>query len=149
VRITQSVISARSPKNEGSREYGRTYQQQRNETVRRSSEAFIPGDITAFEGVGDGIRRQFCGYNDSIMMVKVAFEAGAQGYVHSHPHSQASYVESGEFDVLIDGVEKRLGPGDSFFIEPNLDHGAVCREAGVLLDVFSPVREDFLNEDES
>ncbi len=52
-------------------------------------------------------------------------------------------------DVTIDGVEKRLGPGDSFYIEPNLDHGAVCRKAGVLLDVFSPVRDDFLEEDEA
>lgn len=106
------------------------------------------GGTTPMEGVGDGTKRQLCGYNDSIMMVKVQFEAGAVGDVHSHPHSQVSYVESGEFDVIIDGVEKRLGPGDSFYIHPNLDHGAACRKPGVLLDVFSPVREDFLNEDE-
>ena len=105
------------------------------------------GDAMPTESVGDGIERQFCGYNDQIMMVRVKFEVGAVGYVHSHPQSQVSYVESGEFDVFIDGVEKRLGPGDSFYIHPSLDHGAVCRKAGVLLDVFSPVREDFLSED--
>jgi quercetin dioxygenase-like cupin family protein len=117
--------------------------------VKRNSEAFIFGDATPTEGVGNGIKRQFCGYDDSIMMVKVEFEVGAIGAVHAHTHSQVSYVESGEFDVFIDGVETRLGPGDSFYIEPNLDHGAVCREAGVLIDVFSPVREDFLRERES
>ena len=106
------------------------------------------GASTPTEAVGDGVKRQMFGYNDSIMMVRVQFKAGAVGDVHSHPHSQASYVESGEFDVLVDGVEKRLGPGDSFFIRPNLDHGAVCRKAGAILDVFSPVREDFLDEDE-
>ena len=106
------------------------------------------GDFTPTEAVGDGIKRQILGYNDSIMMVRVQFKVGTVGDVHSHPHSQVSYVESGEFDVFVDGVEKRLGPGDSFLIHPNLDHGAVCRKAGVLLDVFSPVREDFLNEDE-
>lgn len=116
--------------------------------MKHKSAAFIFADTTPTETVGDGIKRKFCGYNDSIMMVRVEFEVGAVGYVHSHPHSQASYVESGEFDVIIDGVEKRVGPGDSFFVNPNLDHGAVCRKAGVLLDVFSPVREDFLNEDE-
>jgi len=115
--------------------------------MQHKSRAFMFGDATPTENVGDGITRQMFGYNDSIMMVKVEFEADAVGYVHSHPHSQVSYVESGEFDVLIDGVEKRLGPGDSFYVHPNLDHGAVCRKAGVLLDVFSPVREDFLNED--
>ena len=56
-------------------------------------------------------------------------------------------MESGEFDVTIDGVQKRLCAGDGFYVHPHLDHGAVCLKAGVLLDVFSPVREDFLEED--
>ena len=106
------------------------------------------GDQTPREAVGEGLTRQLFGYDDSILMARVEFEVGAVGEVHAHSHSQVSYVESGEFDVYIDGVEKRLGPGDSFYIHPNLDHGAVCRKAGVLLDVFSPVREDFLNENE-
>ena len=80
-------------------------------------------------------------------MARVEFEAGAEGYVHAHPHSQVAYVESGEFDVFIDGVTKRLGAGDCFYIYPNVDHGAVCIKAGVLLDVFSPVREDFLDKE--
>jgi len=112
--------------------------------MKHSSAAFMFGDATPTEIVGDGIKRQLFGFNDSILMARVEFEVGAVGDVHAHPHSQVSYVESGEFDVFIDGVEKRLGPGDSFCIHPNLDHGAVCRKAGVLLDVFSPVREDFL-----
>lgn len=102
------------------------------------------GAQTPRESVGEGLVRQLFGYNDSILMAKVDFEAGAVGTVHAHLHSQVSYVVSGEFDVFIDGVETRLGPGDSFYIEPNLDHGAVCRKAGVLIDVFSPVRDDFL-----
>ena len=115
--------------------------------MKHSSGAFLPGASTPIEVVGDGIKRQVFGYNDSIMMVRVQFEVGAVGDVHSHPHTQVSYVESGEFDVYVDGVEKRVGPGDSFFINPNLDHGAVCRKAGALLDVFSPIRQDFLSED--
>ncbi len=106
------------------------------------------GDRTPRESVGKGLTRQLFGYDDSILMARVDFEGGAVGSIHSHAHSQVSYVESGQFDVFIDGVEKRLGPGDSFYIEPNLNHGAVCRKAGVLIDVFSPVRDDFLNEDE-
>ena len=115
--------------------------------MKRQSKAFMLGAQTPTETVGEGLVRQIFGYNDSIMLVKVDFDVGAVGTVHSHPHSQVTYVESGEFDVFIDGVETRLGPGDSFYVEPNLDHGAVCRKAGVLIDVFSPVREDFLDED--
>lgn len=107
------------------------------------------GDRTTNESVGEGLTRQLCGYDDSILMAKVEFEVGAVGDLHSHTHSQVSYVQSGEFDVSIDGVETRLGPGDSFYVAPNLRHGAVCRKAGVLIDVFSPVRDDFLGEDKA
>ena len=105
------------------------------------------GDQTPKESVGEGLKRQLFGFDDAILMARVEFDEGAVGEVHAHPHSQVTYVESGEFDVYIDGVENRLGPGDSFYIEPHHDHGAVCRKAGVLIDVFSPVREDFLGED--
>ena len=114
--------------------------------MNHRSKPFIFGEKTPRESVGEGLTRQLFGYNDSILMARVEFDAGAVGEIHSHPHSQVSYVESGEFDVHIDGVEKRLGPGDSFYIDPNVKHGAVCRKAGVLLDVFSPAREDFLSE---
>jgi len=117
--------------------------------MNRESEAFFTGKDTPRDQVGEGLARQLFGFNDSIMMARVEFAEGAVGEVHAHPHSQTTYVESGEFDVFIDGVERRLGPGDGFFVRPNLDHGAVCRKAGVLLDVFSPVREDFLEERES
>ena len=116
--------------------------------MKRQSKAFMLGARTPRESVGEGLVRQRFGSNDSILMAQVDFEAGAVGTVHAHTHSQVSYVVSGEFDVFIDGVETRLGPGDSFFVEPNLDHGAVCRRAGVLIDVFSPVRDDFLPEDQ-
>lgn len=114
--------------------------------MKRHSEPFMFADTTPRDPVGDGLARQLFGFDESILMARVEFEAGAIGEIHTHEHSQVSYVESGEFDVIIDGVEKRLGPGDSFYIAPNLAHGAVCRKSGVLIDVFSPVREDFLAE---
>lgn len=114
--------------------------------MKRCSAPFMFGDRTPQESVGDGLTRQLFGWDDAILMARVEFEAGAVGEVHAHMHSQVSYVESGEFDVVIDGVETRLGPGDSFYVQPNLAHGAVCRKPGVLIDVFSPVREDFLEE---
>ena len=116
--------------------------------MKRQSKAFMFGERTPRETVADGVVRQLFGYDDSILMARVEFAVGAKGEVHAHPHSQVTYVESGEFDVYIDGVERRLGPGDSFYIGPNLDHGAVCRKAGVLIDVFSPIRDDFLDGEE-
>lgn len=97
-----------------------------------------------WEEAGEGIMRQITGYNTQLMLVKVKFEKGAVGYVHDHFHSQGSYVASGKFKITIDGKSEILEAGDGFFVPPNAKHGAECLEAGVLIDSFSPVREDFL-----
>ena len=112
--------------------------------MKAQSDCFLYADKQRVEAVEDGIKRQILGYNDEIMMVKVWFEQGRSGYIHSHRHSQTTYVECGEFDVNVDGQVNRLKAGDSFYIPPNVPHGAECKQAGVLIDVFSPVREDFL-----
>lgn len=109
--------------------------------------AFLSGAETPTEVVGEGITRQILGYNNQIMMVKVWFEAGSEGYVHTHFHSQVTYVVSGEFEVTVGAETRTLVAGDCFFMEPNVSHGAVCTRTGMLIDVFSPVREDFLGAD--
>jgi quercetin dioxygenase-like cupin family protein len=53
-------------------------------------------------------------------------------------------VESGVFEIEVEGVKRVLKAGDAYFIPPNAVHGAVCLEAGVLIDMFSPMREDFI-----
>lgn len=108
------------------------------------SDVFFQTENKEWEKVSDGIQRQFVGYDTQIMMVKVKFKKGAIGYVHDHFHAQATYVESGSFEVTIDNEKKVLKAGDGFYIPPNISHGAVCLENGILIDVFSPMREDFL-----
>jgi quercetin dioxygenase-like cupin family protein len=97
-----------------------------------------------WEAAGEGIRRKILTYNDKVMMVRVAFESGAVGAPHSHPHIQCSLVEKGVFDITIAGRTERLKEGDSFLVPSDAVHGAVAVEEGVLLDVFTPMREDFV-----
>jgi quercetin dioxygenase-like cupin family protein len=99
---------------------------------------------TAWQDLGEGIQRQVFGYDDRLMMVKVKFEKGAVGVLHQHHHTQISYVESGVFEANIADEKKMLQQGDGFYVPPNAVHGVVCMEAGILVDVFSPHREDFL-----
>jgi quercetin dioxygenase-like cupin family protein len=98
----------------------------------------------AWQEAGPGVRRKVLCYDDRMMMVRVAFEAGAVGAEHSHPHLQCSYVESGVFDITIAGRTARLTAGDSFLAPPNATHSAIAIEAGTLVDVFAPMREDFV-----
>ena len=108
------------------------------------SAAFVLKAQTPVEAVGPGLKRQLLGYNNNIMAVRAFFEEGAVGELHKHPHSQVAYVESGQFDVTVGDETKTLVAGDSFYVAPETMHGAVCKEAGCLIDMFSPVREDFL-----
>ena len=79
-----------------------------------------------------------------LMIVEVSFAAGGVGAEHEHPHDQATYCLSGEFEFSV-GAEKRiLRPGDSVFIPGGARHGTACLKRGALLDTFSPQREDFL-----
>lgn len=97
-----------------------------------------------WEDLGNGIKRQLYGYDDKIMMVKVKFEKNAIGAIHSHPHTQVTYVESGTFKTTIGDEIKILRKGDGFYIPSNVAHGVICLETGVLVDVFAPGRNDFL-----
>jgi quercetin dioxygenase-like cupin family protein len=98
-----------------------------------------------WEAAAPGIQRQVFGYDNNIMLVKVKFEKDAVGAMHEHHHTQVSYVESGAFELTIDGEKKILKQGDGYFVPPNIIHGCKCIEAGVLIDVFTPLREDFLD----
>ena len=111
--------------------------------IKPTKEFFI-GENTPWEEVGPGLKRQMMGYDGKIMLVKVNFDEGAVGQLHKHYHSQVTYVESGEFKMRIGEEEKVLKGGDSFYIPPHVMHGCICTKPGVLIDVFSPAREDFL-----
>ena len=97
-----------------------------------------------WENVGPGLQRQIFGYNEQVMMVKVKFEKDAIGTLHSHPHIQTTYVASGIFEATIGDKKQLLKAGDGFFVPADIVHGVVCHEAGLLIDVFAPHREDFL-----
>ena len=99
---------------------------------------------TATIDLGGGSERRILSYNDALMAVEVSFEAGAEGAVHTHPHTQLSYVLSGSFRYSVEEEAVVLRPGDSIVVPGGLPHGTVCLEKGVLLDVFTPARKDFL-----
>ena len=108
--------------------------------MKKRSDTFqIAADIQ-WECAGDGIVRQIMGYDEHLMMVKVKFDQGAIGTLHH----QSTYVASGCFEVTIGEEKKILKAGDGYYVAPNLLHGCVCLEVGVLIDTFTPMREDFL-----
>ena len=91
-----------------------------------------------------GVTRKILAYSDELMMCEITFEKGARGNVHSHEHLQITYIAEGSFEFTIDGETKIVNKGDSVYMPSNSVHGEVCLEAGKLVDVFNPMRKDFL-----
>lgn len=93
---------------------------------------------------GSGVTRQVLSENPELMVVAFNFSEGGVGSLHSHPHTQSTYVESGRFIFTMDGVDTEISTGDSFIIPSSTEHGCRCIEAGRLVDTFTPRRDDFL-----
>ncbi len=79
------------------------------------------------------------------MLAEVYFEKGAIGPNHSHPQEQITYILSGKIKYHEKGLEdKILNVGDSYYVASNVEHGIEVLEDTVIVDVFTPQRDDFL-----
>lgn len=105
---------------------------------------FVFNDACPMQDLGNGVQRKVLAHAGGLMAVEVHFEKGAVGPLHNHPHEQLTYVLSGVFEFTIGDEKKLVKAGDTLYKEPNIMHGCICQEAGVLLDLFTPQRQDFL-----
>jgi len=91
-----------------------------------------------------GVTRRVLSYAENLMMCEITFEKGARGNFHRHPHEQITYIAEGSFSFTIDGETKTVNKGDSVYMPSDSEHGVTCLEAGKLVDVFSPMRKEFV-----
>lgn len=105
---------------------------------------FIKNSDVKVDKLQEGLSRQIMGYDSDLMVVRVYFDTGTVAPTHKHFHQQVTYVEKGKFEVRIEDNAQVLEAGDAFIIPPNKMHGATCLEEGILIDTFSPKRDDFL-----
>jgi quercetin dioxygenase-like cupin family protein len=96
------------------------------------------------EHIAEGIRRQMI-WGERLMVCRLQFEPHTVTAVHSHPHEQITIVERGRVDFFIEGQRRPASAGDVLVFPSNMQHGAtMLDEEVVLIDIFSPPREDFL-----
>ena len=91
-----------------------------------------------------GLIRRTLGYVDDLMITEFRAEAGVEVPLHSHPHHQVGYVVSGEIAITIDGVTTNCKAGDSYVIPGGVEHGGVFPVESIVIDAFSPAREDYI-----
>jgi quercetin dioxygenase-like cupin family protein len=96
------------------------------------------------ERIADGIERQMI-WGERLMVCRLHFAPRVITAVHSHPHEQITIVERGQVLFTIGGVQRTVSAGEIVHFPSGLPHGAtILDEEAVLVDIFSPVREDFL-----
>jgi quercetin dioxygenase-like cupin family protein len=105
---------------------------------------WVFGDDADPQPAGDGVRRKVLAYCDAMMCVENAFETGAVGSLHGHPHTQITYVSEGKFKFTIGDETRTVQKGDAMLKRDGVVHGCECLEKGVLVDFFTPMREDFV-----
>lgn len=89
--------------------------------------------------------RQVLADHPDLMVVGFRFDkAGAEGALHHHPHVQSTFCESGRFRFTVGTRAFDVASGDSFVVPSGVTHGCVCLEPGLLVDCFTPRRDDFL-----
>jgi len=99
------------------------------------------------ERIAEGIERQLF-WGDRVMVCRLRIAPHTVTAVHSHPHEQITMVERGRVRYIVDGQELVLKQGDLLHLPSGITHGAtMLDEEVVLIDIFSPVREDFLPVD--
>ena len=91
-----------------------------------------------------GVTRKVMAYCEETMMCEVSFETGAVGNTHSHPHIQITYVAEGSFEFTIGEEIQTVKKGDSILIPGDAVHGVKCLETGKMVDVFVPMRKEFV-----
>lgn len=107
---------------------------------------FVKNDEAKIFSLGAGIESRILGKGGSLMIVENHFKKGALGPSHTHIHEQAGYISKGKFEFTIDGEKQILNVGDSFYIEANVPHSCIALEDSIIVDIFTPQREDFLKK---
>ncbi len=100
--------------------------------------------IGQWEQAEQGVKRKVFPPGERLMMMEVHFDKDAIGAEHSHPHEQFTYCLKGSFQFTISGQTQIVRAGETLVIPSDAKHSAVALEDGILLDTFTPLREDLI-----
>ncbi|WP_041075778.1 cupin domain-containing protein [Thermotoga caldifontis] len=94
--------------------------------------------------VKEGIEMRVLVWAGKMMMTHVTFKKGSVGDLHSHPHEQISYVVEGELIYRVGEEKYHMKAGSAIYVPSNVKHQVEALTDAVLLDIFTPIREDYL-----
>jgi quercetin dioxygenase-like cupin family protein len=90
-----------------------------------------------------GVVRRTLTDGDCLMLIEVTIERGGVVPMHTHPHEQTGYLISGRFLFELGDEKREIGPGDCWLVPSNVPHQVTALEPCLVVDIFSPPREDY------
>lgn len=105
---------------------------------------FAPHGTEGYLEALPGIQRKTLVWGEMTLMTEFLLSAGSTLPSHNHPHEQTGYLVKGHMTLTIGEDSFDVIPGDSWSIPSSVDHNALIHEDSVAIEVFSPVREDYL-----
>lgn len=105
---------------------------------------FQKKSAAGYKPVIDKIEMKTLVHGEKTLLVEFRMKKGALLPRHRHPHEQTGYLISGNLELTIDAETFNVRPGDSWCIPGNVEHNAEILEDTVAVEIFSPVREDYL-----
>jgi quercetin dioxygenase-like cupin family protein len=104
----------------------------------------VPATSDGFKNMLEGVAMKTLVHGEKTLMAQFRLDAGADLPTHQHPHEQTGWLVSGRIELTIDGVVHAVRPGDSWCIPGGVTHSAKAQADSVAVEVFAPVREDYL-----
>ena len=120
----------------------------RDPVILGEQDVFRKQDLEGYTRPLPGIRMKTLCHGKRTLMTEFLLERGSTLPVHSHPHEQTGYLVKGHIRLTIAGEEHDTRPGDCWSIPSQAEHGATIIEDSVAIEVFSPVRRDYLPREE-
>jgi len=107
---------------------------------------FCKNNSSGFRDVLEGVWFKTLVYGEKALLAEFKLSEGSTVPEHSHPHEQTGYLISGHMRFFIEGKTIGVGPGDAWNIAGGIPHGVEVLDDSVVIEVFSPKREDYLPE---
>ena len=105
---------------------------------------FNKSDTNGYADVLEKVKMKTLVYGEKTLLAEFRLEEGSVLPRHKHPHEQSGYLVSGRIDLTIGNETHHVSAGDSWCIPGDVDHSALAHRSSVAVEVFSPVREDYL-----
>jgi len=107
---------------------------------------FYKHNETGYKQLLPGIQMKTLVYGEKTLLTEFRLTQGSRLPMHAHPHEQTGYLISGRMRLIVGSDSFEAAPGDSWTLAPGVEHGAEILADSVAVEVFSPVREDYLPE---